>query len=677
MAEAIKLPPGATLVSGPPMKLPPGAALVSPAAAPPKPEITYNDPSPTPAGPGLWQRIVNTTKNAASGIDPAALEVSPDESMGSRIMKGIGRAGYGIATMPGQIARAAMSPPETPDDMAALAMGGQGVLAGKRMIADPAAAMGKKAYDAWQQGHVSEAAGYGAAAALPMFGPMAAGLGERAGSGDIAGAAAEAGTLALLPKVASGASRLVAGTLERGSAPFAGRMNTVPQGVPATESFTPAEIKGAAAEHGVPMSAAEVLGKENAGPLRSIQNVGDKGMLTRGISEKHYSQVRGALSDWSQNLLDRIHPQPGDAGSTGGWLQGQLQKALDAVHDDAAQDFAEIDKKTKGFVVDTKPVQEWAKSKLIETDPARKAAPTLDPKKATSILENMSGLGDVGGRPQLDFSTAQQIRSRLWKVGNIPSDVIPEQAQAWAREATGVLDQAMMEAARRAGPTVEGDFRVANAKWKDAHEKFATPGSPIYQAMREADPAKAPQKFLQSGAQRGSVKAIEDLQNYVPNIEPLRRELVRSVIDPKGNGPEWNSMYGRLNNRYSDAFLQKMFGSDQAGNLADLRKMSRVAKNTIETADRENPSRTSHGNSELADASAFIGAATGYPAALAIPLGKLAAAKASYSPGIAGYLTRDAVSPSIVGIANAIRKAGPIGLSAGTYAARSATASKR
>ena len=165
---------------------------------------------------------------------------------------------------------------------------------------------------------------------------------------------------------------------------------------------------------------------DQAGPLRPIQNVGDKGLLTRGISDTHYSQVRGALGDWSQQLLDQIHPRAGDAASTGSWLKGQLESALDKVHDDAAQDFAAIDQQTKGVAVDTQPVRDWAAAKLKETDPARVAMQSLDPKKATSILLDLSTVGNIEGTPKMmDFSTAQQIRSRLWKVGNIPSDVIP------------------------------------------------------------------------------------------------------------------------------------------------------------------------------------------------------------------------------------------------------------
>lgn len=50
-------------------------------------------------------------------------------------------------------------------------------------------------------GHGYEALGHAVAGAVPLFGPMAAHIGERAGSGDIAGAAGEGLTYAMLPKV--------------------------------------------------------------------------------------------------------------------------------------------------------------------------------------------------------------------------------------------------------------------------------------------------------------------------------------------------------------------------------------------------------------------------------------------------------------------------------------------
>jgi hypothetical protein len=62
----------------------------------------------------------------------------------------------------------------------------------QKFVFDPADQTMAKAKQAYGQGHYSEAAGYGAAAALPLAGPWAASLGEQAGSGDIAGAAGQA-----------------------------------------------------------------------------------------------------------------------------------------------------------------------------------------------------------------------------------------------------------------------------------------------------------------------------------------------------------------------------------------------------------------------------------------------------------------------------------------------------
>lgn len=78
-----------------------------------------------------------------------------------------------------------------------------------KFVGDPAAAEAQKATDLWKQGGTLnrvEAAGHELAGALPMVGPWAAHLGERAGTGDVGGAIGEAeGTMGAgeaLPKVA-------------------------------------------------------------------------------------------------------------------------------------------------------------------------------------------------------------------------------------------------------------------------------------------------------------------------------------------------------------------------------------------------------------------------------------------------------------------------------------------
>lgn len=90
----------------------------------------------------------------------------------------------------------------------------------KRLLVDPAMQQGKKAVNAPS---LSEAIGYGAAAALPMMGPMAAGIGEKLGTGDPIAVAEAAGELAALvagPKAVRetlrGAQRIGAGTQQAG-----------------------------------------------------------------------------------------------------------------------------------------------------------------------------------------------------------------------------------------------------------------------------------------------------------------------------------------------------------------------------------------------------------------------------------------------------------------------------
>lgn len=59
---------------------------------------------------------------------------------------------------------------------------------------------GAKAVDSFGKGHVSEGLGYTGATMLPLFGPMAAGAGEKLGQGDVKGSLADVTAGAALPK---------------------------------------------------------------------------------------------------------------------------------------------------------------------------------------------------------------------------------------------------------------------------------------------------------------------------------------------------------------------------------------------------------------------------------------------------------------------------------------------
>jgi len=73
-----------------------------------------------------------------------------------------------------------------------------------KYLTTPMAEQGVKARVAARSGNYSEAAGHAAAAVLPVVGPIAAGIGEQAGTGDIGGAATQAGLQLLLARAGKG-----------------------------------------------------------------------------------------------------------------------------------------------------------------------------------------------------------------------------------------------------------------------------------------------------------------------------------------------------------------------------------------------------------------------------------------------------------------------------------------
>jgi len=116
---------------------------------------------------------------------------------------GVGRTLGGI---PETIADVAAPPETTGEKIAAFMPGG---LALKRAVIDPAIAEERTALQQLKEERYSEAAGHASAGGLPLVGPWAANLGERAGQGDIAGATGEAGTALLLPKITGRIARTI------------------------------------------------------------------------------------------------------------------------------------------------------------------------------------------------------------------------------------------------------------------------------------------------------------------------------------------------------------------------------------------------------------------------------------------------------------------------------------
>jgi len=135
--------------------------------------------------------------------DVMNVESKPDTGFIEGIGKGAGRAGLGIGTFAAQTVGAGAMPPETPEEIGVYTGAGGGA-AGQsalfayrsgKMLYEPQADQVRRASEEIDAGHRTEALGHLAAAAVPMYGPLAAGVGETAGSGDLGGAVGEAAVL--------------------------------------------------------------------------------------------------------------------------------------------------------------------------------------------------------------------------------------------------------------------------------------------------------------------------------------------------------------------------------------------------------------------------------------------------------------------------------------------------
>ncbi len=117
-------------------------------------------------------------------------------------MAAVGR----FTRFPYDIAKTAGTPP-TEEESTLYKLGGPGAVATKRMLVDPSMEMFRRAAVESREGETLPSLGYRAAGALPLVGPIAADIGERAGRGDVSGAATEG----VLNAALLGLPRLLAG----------------------------------------------------------------------------------------------------------------------------------------------------------------------------------------------------------------------------------------------------------------------------------------------------------------------------------------------------------------------------------------------------------------------------------------------------------------------------------
>lgn len=149
-----------------------------------------------------------TSQNQSSGSPQAqpsgatADTSSPVTSTVKSFASGVGTGLKSLVSMPGQIYHAFADDPQTPEEKQL--MGGPYsslILGTKRLLLDPQVSEYDKAKQEAQTGNTSESMGHSIAAGVPLFGPLAAHLGEEGGQ-DPAKAIGEGLTYLAAPKVA-------------------------------------------------------------------------------------------------------------------------------------------------------------------------------------------------------------------------------------------------------------------------------------------------------------------------------------------------------------------------------------------------------------------------------------------------------------------------------------------
>ncbi len=162
--------------------------------------------APPPAGP--WSKYGG----------PSA----PKEEPGylSQVGTGLWNAAKGMVSIASEAGGAAVDPMGAIEHLKAL----------KKMVLDPQVDQAIQAHDKWKAGDRSEAVGHAMAAVLPGVGPAAANIGDKLGSGDIKGAAADAtvlGATMAAPHIAGPVARMATDTAGRAASAVGSGMGAV------------------------------------------------------------------------------------------------------------------------------------------------------------------------------------------------------------------------------------------------------------------------------------------------------------------------------------------------------------------------------------------------------------------------------------------------------------------
>lgn len=217
----------------------------------------------------------------------------------------------------------------------------------QRLAVNPAIEQFHKAGESYDKGNLSEAAGHAGAGVLPLVGPWAASLGERASSGDVAGAITEGISGLLVPKVLEKGVKAIptVAELAKTMETKAVELNTkalkpTNMAKPVGEAVAKAKIWGTKAA--LPGKIRQAI-NENTAQVQQAVGAADKAGVTLDVAKALDDAVdaarqrpafmgdKKALADigkWKQELSSPIDPATGRP-SVRNWTQVKPSEALE------------------------------------------------------------------------------------------------------------------------------------------------------------------------------------------------------------------------------------------------------------------------------------------------------------------------------------------------------------
>ncbi len=307
----------------------------------------------------------------------------------------------------------------------------------------------------------------------------------------------------------------------------------------AAEEIVPPEVVARVAhEEGIPLAAGEVFDPSSVDAGRLAAARGQP-----GLGGRVRAHVQQALESWrgaAGRFLDRM-ASPTDIGAAqdllndgvspteeGAALQKAAQRQADAATASINAHGDRLRTLVKGNVVDLTPVRNLGVEMQDATAGARRLVPSLDPKTASKLGDELSTMDDLARGAHTDVGTAMLLRSRLWKLGHIPSDVLPEEAQVVARRAIAPLTQAIEDALRPSGDEALQEWRALNREWAQYASTYGTRGQiahTLLNAASDADLEKLPAKVLD-----GSLAKLKQLRDAGIDIAPAKRVFLRQAL---------------------------------------------------------------------------------------------------------------------------------------------------